>query len=157
MCSPYPTLDSEDTASSQPSTETLLAIANYSLNDEAGRIEKLDGIEPKFYALAKYNIIAAAFIFAAEVNKGKADVFSFILVLPYSEMSEYLPRQALCGSRLQRLLNDHLIAPLKAHVSSLSLSPPLSLHLSALYVHVQQCMCSVSFGPRPQNGSVPLV
>ena len=46
-----------------PSGETLLAIGNYTLNDEAGRAEKLDEVEQKFYALKMYDVIASAFIF----------------------------------------------------------------------------------------------
>ena len=94
----------------------MLAVVNYSLNDEAGRIEKLDGIESKFYALLKYDIIAAAFIFTAEVSKGRTDVFSFILILPYLEMSEYLSRHSLCETKVQKLLEDHFVAPLKLQV-----------------------------------------
>lgn len=100
------------------SLETMLAVVNYSLNDEAGRVEKLEGIESKFYALLKYDIIAAAFIFAAEVSKGRTDVFSFILILPYLEMSEYLSRHSLCEVKVQRLLQEHFITPLKSQVCS---------------------------------------
>ena len=104
----------EAAASSPPqiSVETLLTVANYSLNDEAGRAEKLDGIESKFFALLKYNIIASAFIFTTEVNKGRMDVFSIILILPYLEMSEFLARHSLCEGKIQKLLKDHFIAPL---------------------------------------------
>lgn len=104
----------EAAASSSPqiSVETLLTVANYSLNDEAGRAEKLDGIESKFFALLKYDIIASAFIFTTEVNKGRMDVFSIILILPYSEMSEFLSRHSLCEGKIQKLLQGHFIAPL---------------------------------------------
>ncbi len=89
--------------------ETLVAVANYSLNDEAGRIDQVGkGIESKFYSLRKYNVIAAAFIFSPEI-RGKKEVFSFILVLPYSEMSEYLPRHGFCEGKVSRLLQEHLV------------------------------------------------
>ena len=92
--------------------ETLVAVANYSLNDEAGRINQVGtGIDSKFYALRKHDTIAAAFIFSPEI-RGKKEVFSFILVLPYSEMSEYLPRHGLCESKVTKLLQEHLIVHL---------------------------------------------
>lgn len=100
---------------------TLLTIANFTLNDEAGRVEKLDGIETKFYSLEKYDVIASSSVFAIEVFKGKFEVFSFILILPYHETSEFLPRHAICDSKLQRLLKEYLIIPLKDLVSWLNL------------------------------------
>lgn len=99
------------------SDSTLLTIANFTLNDEAGRVEKLEGIETKFYCLKKYNVIASVSVFAIEVFRGKCEVFSFILVLPYLEMSEFLPRHSICESKLQRLLKEYLIIPLKEMVS----------------------------------------
>ena len=95
------------------SDSTLLTIANFTLNDEAGRVEKLDGIETKFYCLKKYEVIASVSVFAIEVFKGKLEVFSFILILPYSEMTEFLPRHSICESKLQRLLKEYFIIPLK--------------------------------------------
>ena len=96
---------------------TLLKIVNFTLNDEAGRVEKLDGIETKFYCLKKYDIIASVSVFAIEVFRGKCEVFSFILILPYLEMAEFLPRHSICESKLQRLLKEHMIIPLKEMVS----------------------------------------
>ena len=98
------------------SDSTLLTIANFTLNDEAGRVEKLEGIETKFYCLKKYEVIASVSIFAVEVFKGKFEVFSFILILPYVEMAEFLPRHSICESKLQRLLKEYLIVPLKEMV-----------------------------------------
>ena len=98
------------------SDATLLSVANYTLNDEAGRVERLEGVETKFYSLQKYNVIASAFVFATEVVRGKTEVFSFILVLPYSEMSDYLARHSLCETRVQRLLQSYFINPLKEMV-----------------------------------------
>ena len=91
----------------------LLSVANYTLNDEAGRVERLEGIETKFYSLQKYDVIASAFVFAIEVVRGKTEVFSFILVLPYSEMSDYLARHSLCETRVQKLLQNYFINPLQ--------------------------------------------
>ena len=99
------------------SDSTLLTIANFTLNDEAGRVEKLEGIETKFYCLKKYDVIASVSIFAIEVSRGKFEVFSFILILPYSEMPQFLPRHAICESKLQRLLKEYLIIPLKEMVN----------------------------------------
>lgn len=96
--------------------ETLLTIANFTLNDEAGRVEKLDGIENKFYCLKKFDVIASVSVFGIEVSRGKCEVFSFILILPYSEMPEFLPRHSICESKLQRLLKEYLIIPLKEMV-----------------------------------------
>ena len=91
-------------------------MANYTLNDEAGRVERLEGIETKFYSLQKYNVVATAFVFVTEV----------ILVLPYSEMSDYLSRHSLCETRVQRILQNYFISPLqdmvRAYNSLLSLS-----------------------------------
>ena len=105
---------------------TLLSVANYTLNDEAGRVERLEGIETKFYSLQKYNVVATAFVFVTEVMRGKTEVFSFILVLPYSEMSDYLSRHSLCETRVQRILQNYFISPLqdmvRAYNSLLSLS-----------------------------------
>ena len=88
-------------------------MVNFTLNDEAGRVEKLDGIETKFYCLKKYDVIASVSVFAIEVFKGKFEVFSFILILPYAEMNEFLSRHSICESKVQRLLKDYLISPLK--------------------------------------------
>ncbi len=96
----------------------LVTIANFTLNDEAGRVEKLDGIETKFYCLKKYEVIASVSVFAIEVLKGKFEVFSFILILPYSEVTEFLPRHSICESKVQRLLKEYLILPLRDIVSS---------------------------------------
>ena len=96
---------------------TLITIANFTLSDEAGRVEKLEGIETKFYCLKKYEVVASVSVFAIEVFRGKFEVFSFILILPYSEMPEFLPRHSVCESKLQRLLKEYMIIPLKEMVS----------------------------------------
>ena len=98
------------------SDATLLSVANYTLNDEAGRVERMEGIETKFYSLKKYNVIATSFVFATEVVRGKTEVFSFVLVLPYSEMSNYLARHSLCETRVQRMLQNSFISPLQEMV-----------------------------------------
>ena len=103
------------------SDATLLSVANYTLNDEAGRVERLEGIETKFYSLQKYNVIASAFVFAIEVVRGKTEVFSFILVLPYSEMSDYLARHSLCETRVQKMLQNYFILPLQDMVREINM------------------------------------
>ena len=90
----------------------LLSVANYSLNDEAARTESIKGIESKFYSLPRFNIIAFASIFTIEITKTKTEVFSFVLVLPYSETSEFLSRYKLCEVGVQKLLQDWFIRPL---------------------------------------------
>ena len=79
-------------------------------------MEDIEGIESKFYRLEKYNIIASTFVFTAEVLRGKSEVFSFIFVLPLSAMPEYLDRHALCECKVQKLLQEKLLAPLKQMV-----------------------------------------
>ncbi len=79
-------------------------------------MEKLDSIETKFYCLKKYDVIASVSVFSIEVSRGKQEVFSFILILPLNEMSEFLPRHPVCESKVQRLLKEHLINPLKDKV-----------------------------------------
>ena len=125
--------------------ETVLAVANFSLNDEAGRTDKLKGIESKFYALLKYDIMAAAFIFSAEVIRGKHDVFSFILVLPYSEMSEYLPRHALCEEKIHKIMEENFLQPLlKTQVTSIETPHLYSLHIYS----PRACTHIVIYSPR---------
>ena len=62
--------------------------------------------------MEKYSIIAGAFIFTIEINHGRPEVFSFILVLPHSELQEYLMRFAFYEERVQQLLQKYLIDPL---------------------------------------------
>lgn len=80
-------------------------------------MEKLDGIETKFYCLKKYNVIASVSVFSIEASRGKFEVFSFILILPYSEIAEFLPRHPVCESKVQRLLKEYLIIPLREMAS----------------------------------------
>ena len=105
------------------SDATLLSVANYTLNDEAGRVERLDGIETKFYSLQKYDVIASAFVFATEVIRGKTEVFAFILVLPYSMMADYLARHSLCETRVQKMLQNYFIIPLQNLVRDTRIVP----------------------------------
>lgn len=129
--------------SSEITDSTLLKIVNFTLNDEAGRVEKLDGIETKFYCLKKYDIIASVSVFAIEVFSGKWEVFSFILVLPYLEMTEFLPRHSICESKLQRLLKEHLIVPIKEMVSTQGSTTLIRPHpsLSLIGVHILLACC----------------
>ena len=114
------------------SDATLLSVANYTLNDEAGRVERLEGIETKFYSLQKYNVIASAFVFAIEVVRGKTEVFSFILVLPYSEMSDYLARHSLCETRVQKMLQNYFILPLQDMVREINMQHHISCTLAQI-------------------------
>ena len=140
------------------SDATLLSVANYTLNDEAGRVERLEGIETKFYSLQKYDVIASAFVFAIEVVRGKTEVFSFILVLPYSEMSDYLARHSLCETRVQKLLQNYFINPLQDMVREtyciilpvhwLSYLSPPCIHVYTLIwlvLHSYSLMCPSYF------------
>lgn len=109
---PLEVLEETLTSESFVTDSTLLTVANYTLNDEAARTENIKGIESKFYSLSKFNIIAFASIFTIEITKTKTEVFSFMLVLPYSETSEFLARYQLCEVGVQKLLQDCLIRPL---------------------------------------------
>lgn len=95
-----------------PATPTLLSVAIHSLNNEPGRTERISGIEAKFFVMEKYSIIAGAFIFTVEVGHGRLEVFSFIIVLPHSEMQEYLTRFAFYEAKVHQLLQRFLIEPL---------------------------------------------
>ena len=88
----------------------LVTIANFTLNDEAGRDQ--EGIETKFYSLPKHGVIASAFVFSLEVVEGKQAIFSFILILPYHELSEYLARHAFCQDKAEKLLCNHFVSHL---------------------------------------------
>ena len=92
-------------------TQTLLSVAIHSLNNEAGRTERIVGIESKFFVMQKLRIIAGAFIFIIEVSHGRPEVFSFILVLPHSEMQEYLTRFEFYEAKVHQLLLKFLIDP----------------------------------------------
>ena len=94
----------------------LVTIANFTLNDEAGRDQ--EGIETKFYSLPKHGVIASAFVFSLEVVEGKQDIFSFILILPYHELSEYLARHAFCQDKAEKLLCNHFVSHLVKMVTS---------------------------------------
>eukprot|EP00731_Ephydatia_muelleri_P018833 Em0011g873a len=45
--------------------------------------------------------------------KGEKDVFSFFLILPYSEISEYLARHTFCQEKIEKLLDDHFLVHLR--------------------------------------------
>lgn len=101
---------------------------NFTLNDEAGREQ--EGIETKFYSLPKHGVIVTAFVFSMETTtkgdrmrdrmRGEKDVFSFFLVLPYREMSEYLARYNFCQEKVEKLLEEHFLVHLKKLVSELT-------------------------------------
>ena len=85
-------------------------IASYSIKDEVGRENKITGIETKFYALEKMDLIACSYIFRAPLKGGKMSVFGFFVTLPYKEITEFMPRYLLCESNVHRLLSKHLIS-----------------------------------------------
>ena len=89
----------------------LVSIANFTLNDEAGRDQ--EGIETKFYSLPKHGVIATAFVLSMEVVEGKQDVFSFFVILPYHEISEYLARHNFCQEKVEKLLEEHFVTHLR--------------------------------------------
>ena len=95
-----------------PKPPTLLGVAIHSLNNEPGRTERILGIQSKFFVMEKNSIIAGAFIFTVEINQGRPEVFSFILVLPHSEMQEYLTRFSFYEAKVHQLLRKSLIEPL---------------------------------------------
>ena len=97
----------------------LVTIANFTLNDEAGRNQ--EGIETKFYSLPKHGVIATAFVFSLEMVEGKQDVFSFFLILPYHEISEYLARHNFCQDKVEKLLDDHFVAHVTQRVNFVGL------------------------------------
>jgi hypothetical protein len=87
-------------------------VAIHSLNNEPGITERIQDIESKFFVMEKHSIIAGAFIFTIEINQGRPEVFSFILVLPHSEMQEYLMRFSFLEERVNQLLLKYLKEPL---------------------------------------------
>ena len=105
----------EDTlTSSQELTDvTILSVANYTLNDEAGRAEEITGIESKFYSLSKYQLIAYASIFTIELVRGRTEVFSLLFLLPIGESSEFLARFTLCEVSVHKLLQEFFLGPLR--------------------------------------------
>ncbi len=111
------------TSPSDLTNATLLSVANYTLNDEAARAESISGIESKFYSLAKLELIVYTSIFCitTDTAKGKTEVFSFMMLLPMSESSEFLDRYLFCEMSLQKLLQDFLVNPLTESLVSLLL------------------------------------
>ena len=95
-----------------PKPPTLLSVAIHSLNNELGRTERILGIESKFFA--------GAFIFTVEISQGRPEVFSFILVLPHSEMQEYLTRFSFYEAKVHQLLRKSLIEPLCIYIDTLN-------------------------------------
>ena len=93
--------------------DKLLLISSYAIKDEAGREEKISGIETKFYALQRMDIIACSYIFRAAVKGKKINLFAFFVTLPYSELSEFMPRFSLCQEKICQLLQKHLISKME--------------------------------------------
>ena len=105
---------------SEPSDESLIMISSFSIKDEVGRETKINGIETKFYALERINIIACSFIFRTRMKGRKPSVFAFFVTLPYKELSQFMPRYSLCESNVCRLLSKHLISRMESDTSKVS-------------------------------------
>ena len=94
-------------------------ISSYVIKDEACREEKIVGIETKFYALQRLNIISCSFIFRAPLRGGKMALFAFFVTLPYSELSEFMPRYSLCEDKVHNIINKEMIAKMEERKVSL--------------------------------------
>ena len=115
------------------SHETLSAVATYTLTGEACRNGKLEEVETKLYCLSDKGIVATAFLFT--VYHGKySDLFSLLLVLPYSELSEWLGRHILLCDKMKDILNTNLIP----HITTLYAQV---CTVCVLCVHGCVCMC----------------
>ncbi len=99
----------------EPSDDDLFAISSFSIKDEVGRESKITGVETKFYALERMNLIACSYIFRAPLKGGKLSVFVFFVTLPYNELSHFMPRYSLCESNICRLLSKHLINKMESN------------------------------------------
>lgn len=97
----------------EPSFEKLQLITSYAIKDEAGREEKIMGIETKFYALEKMDIIACSYVFKAPLRGSKLGVFAFYVTIPYKELSEFMPRFSFCEDNVCHLLRKHLITKME--------------------------------------------
>ena len=71
------------------------------------------GIETKFYALEKMDIIACSYVFKAPLRGGKLGVFAFYVTIPYKELSEFMPRFSFCEDNVCHLLRKHLITKME--------------------------------------------
>lgn len=116
----------ELTGKELPSRETLTAVATYTLTGEACRNGKLEGVETKLYCLPDKDIIATAFLFTV-YHCRRSDLYSFLLVLPYNELSEWLSRHILLCEKMKDILKSNLIP-----------------HISTLYSQVCVCVCILS-------------
>ena len=97
----------------EPTTDKLLLITSYVIKDEACREEKITGIETKFYALKKFDIISCCYVFRAPLRGGKMSLFAFYVTLPYSELSEFMPRYSLCEDKVRHILKKQLISKME--------------------------------------------
>ena len=84
-------------------------MSSYVIKDEACREEKINGIETKFYALEKFDLIASSYVFRAPIRGGKMSLFAFYVTLPYKELSEFMPRYTLCEDKIRSLLKKQII------------------------------------------------
>ena len=127
------------------SDETLKAVATYTLTGEACRNGKLEEVETKFYCLSDKGIVATAFLFT--VYHGKySDLFSLLLVLPYSELSQWLSRHVLLCDKMKDILNTNLIP----HISTLY-SQVCTVYVCVCVVYMHACI-----GSKNRVAMVPL-
>jgi hypothetical protein len=103
----------EDSNVQEPEFDQLLMITNYVIKDEACRDEKINGIETKFYALKKFDIISCSYIFRAPLCGGKMALFAFFVTLPYSELSEFMPRYSLCEDKIHHILKKYFVTKME--------------------------------------------
>uniref|UniRef100_A0A1X7TAD3 Uncharacterized protein n=1 Tax=Amphimedon queenslandica TaxID=400682 RepID=A0A1X7TAD3_AMPQE len=89
--------------------DQLILISSYVIKDEACREDKINGIETKFYALEKFDLIASSFIFRAPLRGGKMALFAFYVTLPYKELAEFMPRYSLCEDKIRSILKKQII------------------------------------------------
>lgn len=125
------------------SHETLSAVATYTLTGEACRNGKLEEVETKLYCLSDKGIVATAFLFT--VYHGKySDLFSLLLVLPYSELSEWLGRHILLCDKMKDILNTNLIphiTTLYAQVCTVCVCVLCAWVCACVYVWICVCVC----------------
>ena len=88
--------------------ESLDFVSNHSLVAEASRA--LVDLESMFYCLSNKNIIAIAFLFSVPSSHNNyPDLFSLSIVLPLSELTEWLSRHTLLVNKMKAILKFNLI------------------------------------------------
>ena len=82
-------------------------VSKHSLISEASR--QLVDVESMFYCLNNQNVIAIAFLFSVPSRQKYSDLFSLCIVLPLSELSEWLCRHTLLVKKMKSILKFNLI------------------------------------------------